>query len=186
MRGIPVWFSSSNFPAAPGAQAMELALMQREDCRFLILEEIHAARLSSPQAMAAHAVPFNYVAPKVKARPRLPRVPPPGHRVFPKQAPQGYSFVSGPAPATWSETSGRTRSAAHPAASASTSQPLLGQGRPITAFFPFQAKALPITSAPATTSFSRPAAPPATSASRAAKSAPKQGSSRRTHAPHRR
>ena len=78
--------------------------MQREDPRCLALEEINAARLSSPQAMAAHAVPFNYVAPKVKARPRLPRVPPPGDRVFPKHAPQGYSFVSGPAPLTWSET----------------------------------------------------------------------------------
>ncbi|CAJ1384765.1 unnamed protein product, partial [Effrenium voratum] len=46
------------------AQVMELALMQREDPRYLALEEIRAARLSSPQAMAAHAVPFNYVAPK--------------------------------------------------------------------------------------------------------------------------
>ena len=86
------------------AQVMELALMQRADPRCLALEEINAARLSSPQAMAAYAVPFNYVAPKVKARPRLPRVPPPGDRVFPKHAPQGYSFVSGPAPLTWSET----------------------------------------------------------------------------------
>ena len=156
-------------------------MMKREDRCCLALEEINAARRSSPQAMAAHAVPFNYVAPKVKARPRLPRVPPPGDRVFPKHAPQGYSFVSGPAPLTWSETtrSGGTRpargpfcdppTAAPPGASSSASQHLLGQGRPSTAFFPFQPKALPISLASTTATSSRPAAPPTTAASRAAK-----------------
>ena len=133
--------------------------------------------------------------PKIRTWPPLPRIPHPNAaRVFPKPSTQGYTYISGPTPASWGTDRTRTRSTRGPAADQVTQQPaapaqappapsrVIGQGRPLTLFFPVPPKALPAAVPP---KHSAAAAPPAPAAGYP-QPVPKPGSSRRTHALRRR
>ena len=167
-----------------------------EDPRELAIQAIHAA--SSPRAELGTTIkarPQIKARPKIRTWPPLPRIPHPNAaRVFPKPSTQGYTYISGPTPASWGADRTRTRSTRGPTADQVTQQPaapaqappapsrVIGQGRPLTLFFPVPPKALPAAVPP---KHSAAAAPPAPAAGYP-QPVPKPGSSRRTHAPTRR
>ena len=96
-------------------EALELAVMGREDPKELAIQAIHA-----PSWVPIKARPQIKARPKIRTWPPLPRIPHPNAaRVFPKPSTQGYTYLSGPTPATW----GRTRSTRGPAADQVQQQP---------------------------------------------------------------
>ena len=99
-------------------EALELAVMGREDPRELAIQAIHAA--SSPRAELGTTIkarPQIKARPKIRTWPPLPRIPHPNAaRVFPKPSTQGYTYISGPTPASWGTDRTRTRSTRGPAA----------------------------------------------------------------------
>ena len=142
--------------------------MAREDRVRVALEVIQAERRAVREPVAPST--RTKVIPAVKPMPRvgvkaMPRIPDPASRTFPKGAQHGYSYVSGPSPASWTRTPTRTRSSRVPApqpAAVPAATRVLGHGRPLTAFFPHPAKALPAAMTPPTTlsaHHSRPTSP---------------------------
>ena len=78
--------------------------MAREDPVRVALEVIQAERRAVREPVAPST--RTKVIPAVKPMPRvgvkaMPRIPDPASRTFPKGAQHGYSYVSGPSPASW-------------------------------------------------------------------------------------
>ena len=81
--------------------------MAREDPVRVALEVIQAERRAVREPVAPST--RTKVIPAVKPMPRvgvkaMPRIPDPASRTFPKGAQHGYSYVSGPSPASWTRT----------------------------------------------------------------------------------
>ena len=174
------------------AESLERALMAREDPVRVALEVIQAERRAVREPVAPST--RTKVIPAVKPMPRvgvkaMPRIPDPASRTFPKGAQHGYSYVSGPSPASWTRTPTRTRSSRVPApqpAAVPAATRVLGHGRPLTAFFPYPAKALPAAMTPPTT-LSAPSQPPPPMPAPVPKSSSSRTTQdRRAHAPRRR
>ena len=174
------------------AESLERALMAREDPVRVALEVIQAERRAVREPVAPST--RTKVIPAVKPMPRvgakaMPRIPDPASRTFPKGAQHGYSYVSGPSPASWTRTPTRTRSNRVPApqpAAVPAATRVLGHGRPLTAFFPYPAKALPAAMTPPTT-LSAPSQPPPPMPAPVPKSSSSRTTrDRRAHAPRRR
>ena len=131
--------------------------MAREDPVRVALEVIQAERCAAREPVAPST--RTKVIPAVKPMPRvgvkaMPRIPDQASRTFPKGTQHGYSYVSGPSPSSWTRTPTRTRSGRVPApqpAAVPAATRVLGHGRPLTAFFPYPAKALPAAMTPPTT-----------------------------------
>ena len=183
---------SAEISRTQAAESLERVLMAREDPVRVALEMIQAER------RAAHApvAPFTRtkVIPAVKPMPRvgvkaMPRIPHPASRTFPKGAQHGYCYVSGPSPDSWTRTPTRTRSGRVPPpqpAAVPAAPRVLGHGRPLTAFFPYPAKALPAAMTPPTTLSAPSQPPPPMPAPVPKSSSSRTARDRRAHAPHRR
>ena len=147
--------SASSSVPTQAAESLERALMAREDPVRVALEVIQAERRAAREPVAPST--RTKVIPAVKPMPRVL-----ASRTFPKGTQHGYSYVSGPSPSSWTRTPTRTRSgrvlAPQPAAVPAATR-VLGHGRPLTAFFPYPAKALPAAMTPPTT-LSAPSQPP--------------------------
>ena len=166
--------------------------MAREDPVRVALEMIQAERRAARPPVA----PFTRtkVVPAVKPMPRvgvkaMPRIPHPDSRTFPKGAQHGYCYVSGPSPDSWTRTPTRTRSGRVPPpqpAAVPAAPRVLGQGRPLTAFFPYPAKALPAAMTPPTTLSAPSQPPPPMPAPVPKSSSSRTARDRRAHAPPRR
>ena len=154
---------SAEISQTQAAESLERALMAREDPVRVALEVIQAERRAAREPVAPST--RTKVIPAVKPMPRvgvkaMPRIPDQASRTFPKGTQHGYSYVSGPSPSSWTPT--RTRSGRVPApqpAAVPAATRVLGHGRPLTAFFPYPAKALPAAMTPPTT-LSAPSQPP--------------------------
>ena len=183
---------SAEISRTQAAESLERVLMAREDPVRVALEMIQAER----RAARAPVAPFTRtkVIPAVKPMPRvgvkaMPRIPHPGSRTFPKGAQHGYCYVSGPSPDSWTRTPTRTRSGRVPPpqpAAVPAAPRVLGHGRPLTAFFPYPAKALPAAMTPPTTLSAPSQPPPPMPAPVPKSSSSRTARDRRAHAPHRR
>ena len=156
---------SAHISQTQAAESLERALMAREDPVRVALEEIQAERRAAREPVAPST--RTKVIPAVKPMPRvgvkaMPRIPDQASRTFPKGIQHGYSYVSGPSPSSWTRTPTRTRSGRGPApqpAAVPAATRVPGHGRPLTAFFPYPAKALPTAMTPPAT-LSAPSKPP--------------------------
>ena len=183
---------SAEISRTQAAESLERVLMAREDPVRVALEMIQAERRAARPPVA----PFTRtkVVPAVKPMPRvgvkaMPRIPHPDSRTFPKGAQHGYCYVSGPSPDSWTRTPTRTRSGRVPPpqpAAVPAAPRVLGQGRPLTAFFPYPAKALPAAMTPPTTLSAPSQPPPPMPAPVPKSSSSRTARDRRAHAPRRR